>query len=133
MSLKLKIIAPDKIVWDNPVDEVILPSQTGQLGILTNHAPLLTGLNIGVLQVRSSNKVTAIAIDRGYAEIENNEVTILVTQAELGSQVDVVKAEADKAAAQKVLDTSQDKSDLLTAQLNLQRADARLRAAKSSS
>jgi F-type H+-transporting ATPase subunit epsilon len=132
MSLKLKIIAPDKIVWDNPVDEVILPSQTGQLGILTNHAPLLTGLNIGVLQVRSSNKVTAIAIDRGYAEVENNEVTILVTQAELGSQVDVVKAEADKVAAQKVLDTSSDKSDLLTAGLNLQRADARLRAAKAS-
>ena len=133
MALKLKIIAPDKVVFDSEVEEVILPSQTGQLGILTNHAPLLTGLNIGVLQLRSGNKTTNIAIDRGFAEVENNQVTVLVTQAALGEQVDVEKTKAERAAAQKILETSQDKSDLLTAQLNVQRADARLRAASGTS
>jgi len=129
MALRLKIIAPDKVVWDSEVDEIILPSQTGQLGILTNHAPLLTGLNIGVMQVRTQNKTVNLAIDQGFAEVENNEVTVLVTQAERGDQIDLAKAREAKASAQKVLDTTQDKSDLLLAQRNLLRADAQIRAA----
>ncbi len=129
MALKLKIIAPDKIVWDQEVDEVILPSQSGQLGILSNHAPLLTGLNIGVLQIRMGNQSARIAIDRGFAEVENNEVTVLVNRAERGDQIDIEKARAARAAAEQMLATSQDKSDLLLAQTNLQRADAQIRAA----
>ncbi|WP_218079813.1 ATP synthase F1 subunit epsilon [Anthocerotibacter panamensis] len=129
MALKLKIIAPDKVVWDSDVDEVILPSQSGSLGILTNHAPLLTGLNIGVLQVRMQNQMLNIAIDKGFAEVENNIVTILVNQADRGDQIDLAKAQEARARAQKILETSQDKADLLTAQLNLQRANAQIRAA----
>ena len=52
MTLKIRVIAPDKVVWDAEAEEIILPSSTGQLGILTGHIPLLTALDIGVMRVR---------------------------------------------------------------------------------
>ena len=48
MALHISIIAPDRTVWDSDAEEVILPSSTGQLGILRDHAPLLTALDIGI-------------------------------------------------------------------------------------
>ena len=47
MSLNVRVISPDRVVWDAMVEELILPSSTGQLGILVDHAPLLTALDIG--------------------------------------------------------------------------------------
>ncbi|MEN9520032.1 MAG: synthase subuint epsilon, partial [Cyanobacteriota bacterium] len=52
MALSVKVITPDQTVWDDRVEEAILPSTTGQLGILSGHAPLLTALEVGVLRVR---------------------------------------------------------------------------------
>ncbi|WP_287128986.1 ATP synthase F1 subunit epsilon [Candidatus Cyanaurora vandensis] len=129
MVLKLKVIAPDKVVFDSEVDEVLLPSQTGLLGILTNHAPLLTGLNIGVLQVRMQNQMVNLAIDKGFAEVENNEVTVLVGRAELGDQIDLGQAREAKSRAEQLLTTNLAGSELMRAQSDLQRADAQIRAA----
>jgi F-type H+-transporting ATPase subunit epsilon len=53
MALTVRVIAPDKTVWDAEAEEVILPSTTGQLGILAGHAPLLTALDVGVMRVRA--------------------------------------------------------------------------------
>ncbi|MEM1242769.1 MAG: F0F1 ATP synthase subunit epsilon, partial [Cyanobacteria bacterium P01_H01_bin.26] len=52
MTLAVRVISPDKTIWDAEAEEVVLPSTTGQLGILSGHAPLLTALDIGVLRVR---------------------------------------------------------------------------------
>jgi len=52
MSLNVRVITPDKVVIDTTVEEIILPSSTGQLGILTDHAPLLTVVDIGVMRIR---------------------------------------------------------------------------------
>ena len=49
MALSVKVITPDKTVWDDSVEEIVLPSTTGQLGILSGHAPLLTALEVLVL------------------------------------------------------------------------------------
>jgi F-type H+-transporting ATPase subunit epsilon len=95
MVLTVRVIAPDKTVWDSPAEEVILPSTTGQLGILTGHAPLLTALDTGVMRVRASKDWVAIALMGGFAEVESNEVTILVNGAERGDLIN--RDEANKA------------------------------------
>lgn len=95
MTLTVRVIAPDKTVWDSSAEEVILPSTTGQLGILSGHAPLLTALDTGVMRVRDSKTWVAIALMGGFAEVENDEVTILVNGAERGDTID--QAEAKKA------------------------------------
>ncbi len=92
MSLNVRVISPDRTVWDAPAQEVILPSTTGQLGILSGHAPLLTALDIGVMRIRADKDWIAIALLGGFAEVEENEVTILVNGAERGDQIDREKA-----------------------------------------
>mgnify|MGYP001248269900 CR=1 FL=1 len=74
MALHISIIAPDRTVWDANAEEVILPSSTGQIGILTGHAPLLTALDIGVMRLKSDEGWTSIVIMEGFAEVEENKV-----------------------------------------------------------
>lgn len=92
MTLTVRVIAPDKTVWDSEAQEVILPSTTGQLGILSGHAPLLTALDVGVMRVRPGKDWLPIALMGGFAEVENNEVTILVNGAERGDAIDKAAA-----------------------------------------
>lgn len=61
MTLTVRVIAPDKTVWDAEAEEVILPSTTGQLGILSGHAPMLSALDTGVMRVREGKGWKAIA------------------------------------------------------------------------
>jgi F-type H+-transporting ATPase subunit epsilon len=97
MPLTVRVVSPDKTVWDAVAEEVVLPSTTGQLGILSGHAPLLTALDIGVMRVRASktDNWQAIALLGGFAEVEEDEVTILVNGAERG---DTIKLEDARTA-----------------------------------
>ena len=67
MALTVRVIAPDKTVWDSEAEEVILPSTTGQLGILAGHAPLLTALDVGVMRIRADKEWVPIALMGGFA------------------------------------------------------------------
>ena len=95
MSLTLRVLAPDQNVFDGSADEVILPSTTGQLGILPGHISLLTAIDVGVLRVRAQGGWSSIALMGGFAEVDSDEVTVLVNNAELGSSIDGNVAEAD--------------------------------------
>ena len=131
MSLTVRVIAPDKTVWDATAEEVILPSTTGQLGILSGHAPLLTALDIGVMQVRPEKEWLAIALMGGFAEVENDEVTILVNSAERGDAINVDEARGEFESAQAKLDatSTDDRQAMLQARQTFRRARARLQAA----
>lgn len=96
MTLTVRVLSPDKTVWDATAEEVILPSTTGQLGILTGHAPLLTALDTGVMRVRASKNQNwvAIALMGGFAEVEADDVTILVNGAERGDTINLEEARA---------------------------------------
>ena len=67
MSLNIRVITPDRIVWDATAEEIILPSSTGQLGILKDHAPLLTALDIGVMRLKTTLNWTSIILVEGFA------------------------------------------------------------------
>jgi ATP synthase, F1 epsilon subunit (delta in mitochondria) len=126
----VRVITPDRTVWDAPSEEVILPATSGQLGILTGHAPLLTAIGNGVMRVKADGKWSAIAVMGGFAEVENNEVTVLVNRAERGEKVDKAAAQALLDEASKVLNTSSDKQERLQAKLDQQRARALIQAAE---
>jgi len=96
MSLTLRVLAPDKSVFDDTVEEVILPSTTGLLGILPGHISMVTAIDIGVLKVRSSNgDWDSIALMGGFAEVESDDVTVLVNAAELSENIDSPSAEKE--------------------------------------
>ena len=133
MALTVRVIAPDKTVWDAAADEVILPSTTGQLGILPNHAPLLTALDTGVMRVRStaSKDWAAIALMGGFAEVDENEVTILVNGAEKGAEINLEDAKASFTQAQTRLSQVKegDRMEKIQATQAFKRARARVQAA----
>ena len=131
MTLSVRVIAPDKTVWDSPAEEVILPSTTGQLGILSGHAPLLTALDVGVMRVRSEKEWVAIALMGGFAEVESNEVTILVNGAERGDAIDreTARKAYDEAQARNNQVKADDRQGAIQAKQALKRARARLQAA----
>ncbi|NMF82971.1 ATP synthase F1 subunit epsilon [Nodosilinea sp. P-1105] len=131
MALTVRVIAPDKTVWDSEAEEVILPSTTGQLGILAGHAPLLTALDVGVMRVRADKTWVPIALMGGFAEVESNEVTILVNGAERGDAIDQAAAKAAYAEAETRLSqtSADDKQAMIQAKQALKRARAKLQAA----
>jgi F-type H+-transporting ATPase subunit epsilon len=130
MTLILKVISPGETVLDGTADEVILPSSTGQLGILTNHAPLTTVLDIGVLRFKTNNQWQAIALMGGVAEVEENEVTVLVNSAIAGSNVDAAEARKELETAEKHLSAIKDgdKQGKIQAEQAMKRAKAKLQA-----
>jgi len=130
MSLTVRVIAPDKTVWDAIADEVILPSTTGQVGILTGHAPLITALDTAVMQVKSGkDKWVKIALMGGFAEVDANEVTVLVNGAELGSNIDVAAAKTALAEAEQQASKASNKQEQIKAAQAVKKARARLQAA----
>ena len=130
MTLTVKVIAPDQTILDTVAEEVILPSSTGQLGILTDHAPLISALETGVLRFRKDKAWSAIALTGGLAEVEENEVTILVRSGELGSAIDPDEARKKLEAAEQALAgvKAEDKQGKIQAEQALRMARARLQA-----
>lgn len=132
MPLTVRVVAPDKTVWDAAAEEVVLPSTTGQLGILTGHAPLLTALDVGVMRVRANKEWLAIALMGGFAEVEADEVTILVNAAERGDAIDLEEARAAYNEAVKKLEQvrgGDNRQALLQAERTVRRTRARFQAA----
>lgn len=136
MSLKVTIMCPDRVFWNATADEVILPTATGQMGVLKNHTPLITGLDIGVMLVRpekttgSSNAWISMALMGGFALVKDNTITVLVNDAELGSSVDQTAAEKTFAETQTALEKASlaSRKEKIEASLAFKRARARLQA-----
>ena len=133
MTLTLRVLAPDQSVYDGSADEVILPSTTGQLGVLTGHVSMITSLDAGVLRLREGTNWQAIALTGGFAEVVADEVTVLVNGAELGKTIDAGAAASEFEAAQQAaagFDGQPSSPEKLKAQQALGRARARLQASK---
>jgi len=128
MSLNVRVITPDKVVWDAEAEELILPSSTGQLGILTGHAPLLTALDIGVMRLKADAGWTSIVLMEGFAEVEDNKVTILCNGAEEASSINLNTAQTELEKVTLLVDEATTKKEKIEATIELRKAKARLQA-----
>ena len=134
MSLTLRVLAPDQSVFDDTADEIILPSTTGLLGVLPGHISMVTAIDFGVLRVLKNGTWDSIALTGGFAEVESNEVTVLVNKAEMGKNIDSAKAEAELEQAKNKLSQIQDKNtspEKIKAKEALNKATAWFNASKS--
>ncbi|XLT02422.1 hypothetical protein HN51_051773, partial [Arachis hypogaea] len=68
---------PNRIVWDSEVKEIILSTNSGQIRVLPNHAPIATAVDIGILRIRLNDQWVTMALMGGFARIGNNKITIL--------------------------------------------------------
>ena len=127
MPLTLEIITGERrLLREEDVDEVVAPGSLGELGILPNHAPLITSLTAGELRVKQGNGVEEYFISGGFLEVHADEVTVLADAAEHGSEIDAERAEAARQRALQHLEQASD-ADRARAQAALVRSLQRLR------
>ena len=127
--MKLKIITHEKIVFDGEVDEIIIQTDNGQMGILKDHIPVTTTLDVGVTKIRQADKVRYFATMGGIFQFKDNVATILTDVCEDGCDIDVARANDAKSRAEARLADNSAKIDSQRAQAALARSLARLKAA----
>ena len=125
----LKIITHERIVFEGEVDEMVIQTKTGQMGILKDHIPVTTTLDIGVTKVKQADKERFFATMGGIFQFKNNVATILTDVCEDGCDIDVTRANDAKSRAEARLADTSAKIDSQRAQAALARSLARLKAA----
>lgn len=129
-KIHLEIVTPEKHLFSGDVDSVTVPANTGYLGILPGHAPLLAELGIGEIEYTVNGKAEYLFCSWGFLEVLPDRVVLLAQAAESGSDIDIKRAEEAKTRAEKMLASPSVDIDFDRAQLALMRAITRLDAAK---
>ena len=126
----LEIVTPYGLVVSSEVEEVYIPGDQGDFGVLPGHAPLLASLRIGELHYRRGKEIHFLAINRGFAEITPTRTTILTDTAEPAEGIDLERAKSAGGRAEEKLRTlSKEHVDYRQAMEALERARVRMRAA----
>ena len=126
-KLILSIVTPEKLLVSEEVDQVNVPGSEGDLGILYDHAPILTNLRSGQLSYEKEGETIALVFSGGYLEVTDNRVTILAETGEFLHEIDRERAERAQAQAEELLGkTDLSEEEFIEAQKKLFRAIARL-------
>jgi len=126
-TFMLEIVTPERKVYAEDVNMVVVKGAEGELGILPNHIPLVTPLRISVAKIKQGNKESVVAVQGGFLEVRKEKVVILAESAELPGDIDVERAQAAKTRAeQRLASARKDEIDFRRAELALQRAMNRL-------
>ena len=129
-TFTLTIVTAERQVFSEEVDALVAPGIDGQLGILPNHAPLMTQLQPGEMTVRSGNDETVLAVTGGFMEVLNNRVTILADTAEMDVEIDLERAETALERANRWVEDRPEDIDLTRALRAFQRAQVRVELAR---
>ncbi|MBC6388700.1 F0F1 ATP synthase subunit epsilon [Lactobacillus kunkeei] len=132
--LTVSIVTPDGKVYEREDARlVIVRTKSGQLGIMPNHVPVIASLEVDEVKVKSGSDVDEIAVNGGFVEFSNNNLTVIADSAEKQGDIDVDRAAAAKDRAQKALEIARQKHDnqeILRNQVALRRAINRIHVAK---
>lgn len=127
--MHLKLITHDRIVFDEDVNEIYTRGVDGEFGILENHVPIMTALEVGVTKAVQGDKIKLFTTMGGIFQFKDNDAIILTDNAESGSDIDVARAKAAKERAEARLADKSAEIDSKRAEAALARAKARLKVA----
>ena len=126
--MKLKIITQEKVVFDDIVDAVYTKGVDGEFGILKNHIPIMSALDIGVTRAIINNTEKKFTTMGGILQFKDDECLILTTLAESGEDIDEARARDALDRAKRRLRNADARIDAKRAQAAIARAEARLKA-----
>ncbi len=125
----LTVVTPERRVFQETVNMVIVHTVDGEMGVLPGHIPLIAPLAIGPMRIKTGDDEHKAAINGGFIEVTAEQVIILSESAEMAEEIDVVRAEAARQRALARLGKKQADIDYARAQSALQRAIVRLKVA----
>ena len=131
MPLLLEIVTPERLVYSDTVDAVVLPGSEGELGVLPHHAPLISMLGVGELRIRKGGAEEHFAIIGGFLQVRPDKVVVMAETADMASEIDLATAQEARREAERALEqTSGEPADLSRARAQLQTALLRIRVAE---
>ena len=110
MSLKLEIVTPEEKVYSETVDSVVLPTTSGEVGILSGHVPLITEIMAGELAVTKEGELDLLAVDVGFAEVVGDTVSVLTEAAVDIEDIDLASVEQAQRRAEEALREAQEQN-----------------------
>jgi len=125
--MRLEIVTAERKVYSEDVNVLVAPGIDGELGILPNHAPLLTVLMPGEIRIVKGGEESFMAVSGGFLEVMANKVTILADTAERAEEIDMQRAEAALKSAQEGIASRRADIDLESATAALRRSQARVK------
>lgn len=131
-TIQFKIVTPEGIVYEDTVEQVTLPTTTGQITVLPNHIPLVSLLAPGALVVTKNGDQVVMAVSRGMIEVQPGSlVYVMADTAEKAEAIDTARAEAAKARAEELLKQEHVADvDFARIQASIEKELARLHVAK---
>ena len=126
-KLQLNIVTPDQSL-SYEVDEVAMPGQEGDFGVLPGHTPLFAGLRTGTMWYRQGSEKHFLAVSVGFAEVLPDRVTVLAQVAERAEDLDEARAQAGMARAEEMMAAMPHEMDFERARLSLLRTLQQLQA-----
>lgn len=130
MSLQISILTPERPFWNGEAEEIILPTETGEMGVLKNHAPIITGLDVGAMLIRTKEQWNSVAIMGGFAVVKRNQITILANEAEASETIDSEEAKSAFEIAKANLEKAEGVKQKVEANFAFKRAKARFQVVK---
>jgi F-type H+-transporting ATPase subunit epsilon len=131
MPLRLEIVTPEKLAYEDEVDSVVLPGSEGELGVLPHHAPLVSTLGAGELRLRKAGQEESFAIVGGFLQVLPDKVVVMAETADMASEIDLEKAQEARRKAEQALEGGfVEGADLAAARASLQAALIRIRVAE---
>jgi F-type H+-transporting ATPase subunit epsilon len=125
-TLKVNIVTPDGPVYDSEVEMVSTKAQSGELGILPGHIPMVAPLQIGAVRLKNGGNTELVAVSGGFLEVRPEQVTILAQAAETAEAIDVERAKEAKSRAEGRLQAQKEDVDFKRAEIALKRAVNRI-------
>ena len=131
-KIKFKIVTPERIAFEEEVDQVTLPTQEGEITVLPNHIPLISVLQAGELVAKKDGEEIAMAVSGGMVEVQKNELTVLADTAERAEEIDLARAEEARRRAEKLKEEKvrADETEYAAVAATLEKNLARIKVAK---
>jgi F-type H+-transporting ATPase subunit epsilon len=129
-KVEFELVSPEKLLLSERVDMVVVPGEEGNFGVLAQHAPLISAVRPGVIDVHNGGKVTEqIFVAGGFAEVTPARCTVLAEQAVPIAEIDRSAAEQQLKDAQEDLADAEDDAGRLAAEKQVAVAEAMIQAA----
>lgn len=100
-----QLVTPEKVVFEDEVNQVSLPTVQGEITVLANHLPLISVLTAGELKIKKDNKEYSVAVSGGFIEVTGKKIRVLADTAERAEEIDLARAEQAKKRAEELLKT----------------------------
>ena len=101
-NIKIKIVTPERTVYEDEVSQATLPTIDGEVTILPDHIPYITALKAGEIMLKKGEEIIHLAISGGFIEFDNNILTMLADTVERAEEIDLKRAEEAKQRAEEL-------------------------------